>query len=419
GHAPSALGRANVSPGRASRPSRGRRRRRRRRRRPHSAWFPPVVRFCPAQVCLKTQATHAVAPGVGIFGLSDIVVCSLPNMLSSSFVVIFMAAPGTMAVRMDERLFTGLYYDTPDYGPDHVAMSALKDMQEKEKERENNRIKEFLVHSWQAMEDVYRKISHHDNPATDLHLWFHLKDVARRMADPRSPTLKAAVSQYTHGTVGMYRSYVEKICGEMGVTPPFNTDLWEREGMKQKRGSTMQGMQEEAIAKLAEPFPGEFEAIIAASRGGAASDGDVADSQEIVEARSAFESDHQLSEFMIEAALDCLDSYEDKSSLVQVSEGSGNASQLQTVGRNEFVAVFKAIAGLVLTIIKKSAMLVGWVIQELGNLFKKKAAPSLTSSCCPPPLEEGVKTGRVTASFEAKTLPPHLERIVTDIVTDN
>mmetsp|Transcript_48371 Transcript_48371/g.128324 ORF Transcript_48371/g.128324 Transcript_48371/m.128324 type:complete len:118 (+) Transcript_48371:703-1056(+) len=83
---------------------------------------------------------------------------------------------------------------------------------------------------------------------------------------------------------------------------------------------------------------------------------------------------------MIEAALDCLDSYEDKSSLVQVSEGSGNASQLQTVGRNEFVAVFKAIAGLVLTIIKKSAMLVGWVIQELGNLFKKKAAPSLTFS---------------------------------------
>lgn len=34
-------------------------------------------------------------------------------------------------------------------------------------------------------------------------------------------------------------------------------------------------------------------------------------------------------------------------------------------------------------------------------------------------LKEGVKTGRVLASFEAKTLPPHLERIVTDIVTDN
>jgi hypothetical protein len=34
-------------------------------------------------------------------------------------------------------------------------------------------------------------------------------------------------------------------------------------------------------------------------------------------------------------------------------------------------------------------------------------------------LKEGVKTGRALVSFEAKAMPPHLERLVTDIVTDN
>jgi len=301
-------------------------------------------------------------------------------MVSSSIVAIFMATPGTLAVRMDERLFSGLYYDTPDYGPDYVAMGALKEEEIKAKQREKKRVKEFVFHSWQAMEDVYRKISHHDNPTTDLQLWIHLKEVAKRVADPRSPTLQTAVSQYLYGTLGMYRSHVEQICKEIGVAPPFNNELWEREGMKIKRMSTMRGMQDEAIDKLAEPFPGDFDAIIAASRSAPASDGGISDSQEIAEARSAFDNDHQLSKFMIEAAMDCLDSYEDKSSLVQVTEGSGNASQLQTAGGNRFVEVFKAVAGLVLTIINKTAMLVAWVIQSLGSLFKKRAAPSLTFS---------------------------------------
>jgi hypothetical protein len=285
-----------------------------------------------------------------------------------------------MAVRMDDRLFSGLYYDTPNYGPDYVAMGALKEEENNAKEREQKRIKEFVFHSWQAMEDVYRKISRHDNPTTDFQLWFHLKEVAKRVADPSSPTMQSAVSQYSMGTVGMYRSYVEKICKEMSLKPPFNNELWEREGMKTKRMSTMRGMQEEAIAKLAEPFPGDFEVIIAASRSNPASDDGISDTQEIAEARSAFDSEHQLSKFMIEAAMDCLDSHDDKSSLVQVSEGSGNASQLQTAGGNKFVAVFRAIAGLVLTIIKKSAMLVAWVIQQLGALFKKKAAAAAAAS---------------------------------------